>query len=85
LAWGDPLTIETGEMDDPLRHRFVISIGGNGDLYLQVTPNNKRASPPVHVVTHGGHISQMPGVTRALFELYRELWDHHSQNDQIQG
>lgn len=43
----------------------------------------KLPADSVHcVVTHGGHISQMPGVTRALFELYRELWDHHSQNDQ---
>lgn len=74
--YGSNLSIQTGDMDDPCNHRFVIGIGGNGDIYLQVTPQDKRYSPAVHIVTHGGHSSKMPGVTNALFVLYRAMWDH---------
>jgi len=80
LQYGDPVEIQTGEMDDPERHRFVMRIGGNGDIYLEVCPQSKRFAPHVHIVTSGGHNTQMPDVTRALFQLYNALYEHSQHN-----
>lgn len=50
---------------------LVISMGGNGDLYVQVTGLNGRSTEGVRLCTSGGASTNVPGLTGAIAEAYR--------------
>lgn len=50
---------------------LVISMGGNGDWYVQVTGINGRSTEGVRLCTSGGASNKVPGLTAAIAEAYR--------------
>lgn len=50
---------------------LVISMGGNGDWYVQVTGVNGRSTEGVRLCTSGGASTNVPGLTGAIAEAYR--------------
>jgi hypothetical protein len=58
---------------DELRD-LVISFGGNGDWYVQITPKDGvTATEVVRLSTSGGASYRCPGLTVAIAEAYRAI------------
>lgn len=63
----------TDDRDFPNRHELVIQIGGNGDWYVSVVPEGKKALTGVRISTSGGASRAAPGLTRAISDAFRAL------------
>lgn len=50
---------------------LVISMGGNGDWYVQVTGVNGRSTEGVRLCTSGGASTNVRGLTGAIAEAFR--------------
>ena len=63
----------TDDRDYPVEDQraLVISMGGNGDWYVQVTGVNGRSTEGVRLCTSGGASTNVRGLTGAIAEAYR--------------
>lgn len=63
----------TDDRDYPIEDQraLVISCGGNGDWYVQVTGINGRSMEGVRLCTSGGASTRVRGLTGAIAEAYR--------------
>lgn len=63
----------TDDRDYPAEDQraLVISQGGNGDWYVQVTGLSGRSTEGVRLCTSGGASYAVPGLTGAIAEAYR--------------
>ena len=72
----------TDDRDYPVEDQraLVISLGGNGDWYVQVTGVNGRSTEGVRLCTSGGASTKVKGLTGAIAEAYRCI--KSSQNNE---
>lgn len=72
--WGEVREFVSDEVDDTgPRNRLAISMGGNGDWYVEVRTGTERFGPAVRISTHGGASSSHPGLGTAIARAYRAI------------
>jgi len=62
---------------------LVISMGGNGDWYVQVTGIDGRSMDGVRLCTSGGASTNAPGLTNAIAEAYRCIKAAENQENRL--
>jgi hypothetical protein len=82
--WGDTREFASDDVDDPgPRNRLAVSMGGNGDWYVEVRTDRDRFGPSVRIRTHGGASSTHPGLGVAISRAYRAMG--HEPTDAMLG
>ena len=69
------------DMPEVEQRALVISMGGNGDWYVQVTGINGRSTEGVRLCTSGGASRNVPGLTFSIAEAFRCM--QAAQNNEI--
>lgn len=74
------------DRDLPGRNELVISQGGNGDWYVAVAPEGQGTiGRAVRLSTSGGAQAAVPGLPRAVAEMFRVLAQAAGRGDESRG
>lgn len=63
----------TDDRDEEVRHELVIMRGGNGDLYVSVVPEGKKAFEGVRICLSGGARASVPGLAMAIAKAFEAI------------
>lgn len=81
--WGDVVRYVTDDRDyvGDDRLELQVQFGNNGDWYVSIAPEGRRAIRGVRLSTSGGASFNRPGMTAAVAALYRAMRGEHEQQD----
>lgn len=81
--WGDVVRYVTDDRDyvGDDRLELQVQFGNNGDWYVSIAPEGRRAIRGVRLSTSGGASFNRPGMTAAVAALYRAMRGENEQQD----